>query len=113
MVHQVLVLRQEVGRIGGVVVGPNKSVEHGTLGEVCGHALERVGGDAHVGIDEEEDVALSFPDAAVACRSRTQTRLAADDATSEALGDLGGGVGRAVIDDDTFVVGGTGAAQRL
>src|SRR5204862_1054834 len=54
MMHQVFVLRQEVGRSGVIVIRTDQRVERG-IGERADDALNGIGWNAHVGVEGEKD----------------------------------------------------------
>jgi hypothetical protein len=78
VVEQVAELRDRVAAGGLVVIGAEQRRQPRVGGERRADARERVGVDAHVGVDEHQHVAARLPRAAVA-RRRRPVAVAGDD----------------------------------
>ena len=105
MVHQVLVLRKEVRRVGTVVIGPDQGVQISIEGKVFSDALQGAGGDADIRVNEKDDVPFGLTATQIASGGRTATRLATDHPAAESLRNLGGVILRAIVHDETLILG--------
>ena len=57
-----------------------------------------------IGVQKNQQLSLGRADTRIACGGKTLVRLLDTDHTGITGRDLGGGVGRAVVDDDDFMV---------
>ncbi len=102
-VHEVAVLGEEVGRLGGIVVAAEHRVEGRVLVEMAANALEGVGLDANVGVDEDEDLPGAGGGAGVACRGGAAVAAGTDHPGAETARHGRGPVGGAVVNHDALV----------
>ena len=100
--HQVPVLRNEIGRGGQIVVGAYHPVKQRIRGEFGKDRGDRVGPDADVGIEEKDNLSCSRFRPDVPGSGRTAPLAGGQNAGAMARGDLNGVVGRFIINHDAF-----------
>jgi hypothetical protein len=104
VMKQVAVLREEVRLARLIVIRADQCVDLGLGGEPLYDATERVGLNAYIGVKEVNDFARGFLHAAIARRGRPTLLGGPNDAVTVPLGNFRRSVGRAIINDDAFVV---------
>jgi hypothetical protein len=94
----------ETGRGGDSVVGAEEASKAGVGVEPGHRSGEGVGVDGDVGVEEEDQGGLGGKCAGVPGGGRAELGRVPDHAGAGLLGQLGGGVGRTVVDHHQFVV---------
>ena len=116
VVQQVLVLREKVGRAGGVVVGAEAGLEGGVGLEGFGGAAQGVGRQRHIRVDKEHIVAVGQAGAGIPSHGRPMPAGRGQPQHARACGLRQGGavIGRAIVDDDQLGLdqGAAGVARR-